>query len=226
MRYRSHGTNSLRLSPSPFALDAFEVGDGAQPVVDLHEVGLIAHDLLHVLIGLRRLVEQRFGITVLPLDAHHASLELGERNLLPRARPRHRATGAVRAALVGRGVAEPGDDERRLPHRPGDETAVAATGADRTLAGDVQRLAQLTDGLERGVVVVAVDLVLDEDVLAEEGLDGAVRAREQLPPVLQRVRLDQKRSSTYASNSGVSFGIQARSRLGATVPVKVLATLP
>src|SRR5512132_337914 len=141
MRYRSLGTSSLRLSLSPFALDAFEVGDGAQPVVDLHEVGLIAHDLLHVLVGLRRLVEQRFGITVLPLDAHHASLELGERNLLPRARPRHRATGAVRAALVGRGVAESADDERRLPHRTGDETAVAATGADSTLAGDVQRLA-------------------------------------------------------------------------------------
>lgn len=108
----------------------------AQGVQDFHQVGLVGHDLVDVLVGGGDLIHEGFGPLGQPHLAGHLGSQIsgGEQLLgLGAAMP---AARAVRAAVPAGRVALAGDDVAAGTHRAGDHAQVAAIGLDGSLSGD------------------------------------------------------------------------------------------
>src|ERR671935_414385 len=156
-------------------------------VLDLDEVGLVAHHNVDRLVRRGMLVEEFLRAGVLPRRDAHRFVEALERELLPRLPPRHPASGAVRARLIRRLVPETPDHVRALAHRAGDQPAVADARADRALPRHPDLAVAVS--LALGEVVVAVDLVGRGDLASQDGLERTMRRGEEQPAVLTRERL-------------------------------------
>src|SRR5258708_9130044 len=132
------------------ALDAQQL---LQRVHHLHQVRLVGHDLVDVLVGAGDLVDH-----AAVLAANHAlslQLEIFRRETALRFIPAHSPAGAVRAGLKALRRALPPDDVAARAHAAGDDTKLARPGADRALARQPDALAVMNLALD--VIVVAVD---------------------------------------------------------------------
>src|SRR5437762_13310 len=101
---------------------------------DLHQVGLVRHDLVDVLVGARDLVQH-----ALVLAADHPPrlrLQVFYAELLLRGVAAHAAPGAVRARMEALGRAAPADDVAARAHAARNDAELTGARADCALAGE------------------------------------------------------------------------------------------
>src|ERR1043165_3732620 len=101
---------------SPSALDAHDL---PQRVNDLDQVALRGHYRVDRLVGAGSFVEHAGVLAA--FDGARREVVIGEREELACLTARHRAAGAVRAALEALAVALAAHDVRRGAHRAGDD---------------------------------------------------------------------------------------------------------
>src|SRR6266581_2434723 len=127
--------------------------DLLQRMNDLHEIGLVGHHLLDVLVSPRDLVEH--ALVLAAFDTLRLRDEVRAREAALRLAAAHAAPGTVGAGAQRLGVALAAHDVGARAHAARDDAELARARADRALARDVDALAEVLLLLD--VVVMAVD---------------------------------------------------------------------
>src|SRR3954470_6749832 len=119
---------------------------------DLHQVGLVRHHFVDVLVGARDFVEH-----TLVLATNHAArlrLQVFDAELLLRGVAAHPAPGTVRARMKAFGGAASSHDVAASAHAAGNDAELTGARTNRTLSRQPHRLAEV--GLALDVIVMAV----------------------------------------------------------------------